>query len=75
MKITVYTTPTCAYCGMVKKYLTSKGKEYDIVDLDEQPDARQSLFEATGAITVPIIQVNDQYIIGWQPGQLAAAIA
>jgi glutaredoxin 3 len=72
--ITVFTTNTCAYCKMVKQFLSLKGKEYKVVNLDENPDVRQQLFEATGAMTVPITQVNDQYIIGWNRQRLAEVL-
>ena len=35
--ITIFTTNTCAYCGMVKKYLGAKGIGYEEVNLDEHP--------------------------------------
>lgn len=72
--ITVFTTNTCAYCKMVKQYLTMRGKEFKVVNLDDDPEARQSLFEKTGAMTVPITQVDDRYIIGWNRQSLAEAL-
>lgn len=72
--ITVFTTNTCAYCKMVKQYLTLKGKEYNVVNLDENPEKRQELFEKTGALTVPITQVNDEYIIGWNRSKFAEVL-
>lgn len=56
---------------MVKQFLSMKGKEYEVVNLDENPEIRQSLFEKTGAMTVPITQIDDQYIIGWNRQRLA----
>ena len=35
--ITIFTTPTCAYCPMVKQYLKNKNLSYDEVDLDAHP--------------------------------------
>lgn len=72
--ITVFTTNTCAYCKMVKQYLTLKGKEYQEVDLNENPEKRQELFEKTGALTVPITQVDDDYIIGWNRQRFAEVL-
>lgn len=72
--ITVFTTNTCAYCKMVKQFLTLKGKEYEVVNLDENPEERQKLFEKTGAMTVPITKVDDEYIIGWNRSRLAEAV-
>ncbi len=69
--ITVYTTTMCAYCQMVKQYLTMKGKEFKVVNLEEDPEKRQELINKTGAMTVPITQVGEEYIIGWNPAKLA----
>lgn len=72
--ITVFTTNTCAYCKMVKQYLTLKGKEFTEVDLHENPEKRQELFEKTGALTVPITQVGDDFIIGWNRQKFAEVL-
>jgi len=72
--ITVFTTKTCAYCKVVKQYLTTKGKEFQVVDVEEQPEKRQELFEKTGVRTVPITQVDDQYIVGWNRSRFAEVL-
>lgn len=68
--ITVFTTNTCAYCKMVKQFLTLKGREFTEVNLNDNPQKHQELIEKTGAMTVPITQVDDQYIIGWNRQRL-----
>lgn len=77
--ITVFTTNTCAYCKMVKQFLTLKGKDYKVVNLDENPEKRQELFEKTGAMTVPItlIQKEDgmeDVVIGFNRARLAEVL-
>lgn len=74
MNITVFTTNTCAYCKMLKQYLTLKGKTFTEVNLDEDLSARQTLFEKTGAMTVPITQVGDQYVVGFNRARLAEVL-
>jgi len=59
---------------MVKKWLDLKGKVYEVVDLDSNPDKRQELIQATGAMTVPITEVDGQYVIGWNVGKLASMV-
>lgn len=59
---------------MVKQYLTLKGKEFKVVDLEQNPQKRQELFEKTGALTVPITQVGDEYIVGWNRSRFAEVI-
>ena len=74
MNIVVYTTKTCAFCSMVKKFLTGKGLTFTAVDLDEQPHLRQDLLNRTGMMTVPIVQVNSEYVVGWNPAKLTEVI-
>jgi glutaredoxin 3 len=79
MKITIYTTNTCAYCAMVKKYLDSKSLEYTIINLDQNPEKREEAYYYSKALTVPITMFEDhnsrKIVVGWQPDQLAKAIA
>lgn len=80
-KITIFTTNTCAYCAMVKKYLDAKGKQYDIVNLDENPERQAEALALSGALTVPITWVQDSetdkqdVIIGYNLAKLAPAVA
>ncbi len=79
--ITIFTTNTCSYCGMVKRFLDMKGQSYDVVNLDEHPERRQEAIEASGgALTVPITVVTKQndtkeVVIGYNLAQLAPAVA
>ncbi|MEI9914251.1 MAG: glutaredoxin family protein [Candidatus Saccharibacteria bacterium] len=41
--VTIFTTNTCGYCQMVKKYLGTKGVTYDEVNLDQDPAVRKRL--------------------------------
>lgn len=79
-KITVYTTNTCGYCVMVKRYLDNKGHEYEVVNLDEQPHRQQEALELSGALTVPVTVVDKEddskeVVIGFNLTQLAPALA
>lgn len=83
-KITIYTTNTCAYCDMVKKWLTSKGQTFSVVNLDEEsPEVRQKVINLSGAMTVPVTVIEhiqeDQVAktditVGWNPAKLASAL-
>lgn len=59
---------------MVKRFLSLKGKEYKEVNLDDDQELRQQLMNKTGVMTVPITQIGDEYIIGWNPSKLGALI-
>lgn len=80
-KITIFTTNTCAYCAMVKKYLDAKGKAYETVNLDDHPERQAEALALSGALTVPITLVEDSetdkkdVVIGYNLAKLAPAIA
>ncbi len=78
--ITIFTTNTCAYCAMVKKYLDTKQHKYDVVNLDEQPERQAEALAISGALTVPITVVTkhddtQNVVIGYNLAQLAPALA
>lgn len=78
--ITIFTTNTCSYCGMVKKFLDMKKMKYEVVNLDDQPDRQAEVFEMSGALTVPITVVTKQddsreIVVGYNLQKLAPAVA
>lgn len=78
-KITIFTTNTCAFCLMVKKYFDSKDMAYSEVNLDENPERQAEVLELSGALSVPVTVIegaDDQkeVIVGYNIPKLSAAI-
>jgi glutaredoxin 3 len=78
--VTIFTTNTCGYCGMVKKYLGAKGVNYQEVNLDENPERQAEALQLSGALTVPVTVVTRQddsreVIVGYNLAKLAPAVA
>lgn len=79
--ITIYTTNTCSYCVMVKRWLASKNMAYEEVNLDENPERRQEAFDVSGGrMTVPVTVITKQddskeVVMGWNLAQLAPAVS
>ena len=78
-KVTVFTTNTCGYCGMVKKWLDSKGIAYQTVNLDENPEKQKEIYEKSGALTVPVTLVEkedgqEDVVIGFNLPKLASVV-
>lgn len=78
-RVTVFTTNTCAYCAMVKKWLDAKGVNYNVVNLDEQPEKQKEIYEKSGALTVPVTLVekedsSEEVVIGYNLPRLAAVV-
>lgn len=78
--ITIFTTTTCAYCPMVKKWLATKGYSYSEVNLDQNPERQAEALALSGAMTVPVTVVTKQddtkqVIVGFNLAKLAPAVA
>lgn len=57
---TMYTTPWCGYCHRLKSQLDHEGIAYDVVDIEQQPDAVSIVESANnGNQTVPTLVYAD----------------
>ena len=64
-KIDIYTSPLCGYCHMAKRLLTSKGAEFNEINVMGNDTARGQLIDrAPGARTVPQIFIGDTHVGG-----------
>ena len=77
--ITIFTTNTCAYCAMVKKWLQAKGYSYQEINLDADPDRQKEAFEISGQLSVPITVVtrhddSQEVVVGYNLARLAPAV-
>jgi glutaredoxin len=64
---------------MVKRYLQSKGQNYNEVNLDQNPERQKEALEMSGALTVPVTVVTkeddtQQVVVGYNLSQLAPAL-
>lgn len=78
--ITIFTTNTCAYCVMVKKWLNIKGLNYEEVNLEENPERQKEAMEMSGQLAVPVTVVtrsddSKQVIVGYNLAKLAPAVS
>jgi glutaredoxin 3 len=78
--IRIYTTNTCAYCVMVKKWLENKGLAWEEVNVEEHPERAQEAFEISGQLAVPVTVVTkdddeQDVIVGYNLAKLAPAVA
>lgn len=74
-KVKVYTTPTCPYCKMTKEFLTEKGVDFVAYDVTTDRDALKEMQRITGgARSVPVIQVCNEVMVGFDRGRLEQAL-
>lgn len=57
---TMYTTPWCGYCHRLKSQLDREGISYEIVDIEQRPDAASVVEQVNGGNqTVPTLVYAD----------------
>ena len=69
--VTIYTSPTCAYCHMLRQYLDDNSVEYEEVDVTQDREAAQKIVSETGQMGVPVTLIDDTYVIGFAKDSLA----
>lgn len=58
MKVTVYSTTTCPYCVMLKRWLDEKKIEYTEYMVDKNPVAAQVMVRQSGQMGVPFSTIE-----------------
>ncbi|TQL03531.1 mycoredoxin [Cellulomonas sp. SLBN-39] len=58
--VTMYSTTWCGYCHRLRTQLDSAGIAYDVVDIEQQPDAAEYVASVNGGNqTVPTVVFPD----------------
>ncbi len=64
-KVEIYTSPLCGFCYQAKTLLTTKGVDFDEVDITAHPERKPEMMaRANGRHTVPQIFINSAHIGG-----------
>jgi glutaredoxin 3 len=74
LPITIYSSPTCGFCYMVKDYLKAKGHEFTEKDISVDRDALQFVLEKIGQAVTPIVTIGDRIIVGFDRPKIDAAL-
>jgi glutaredoxin 3 len=65
-RVTLYTTDPCGFCRQAKALLTSRGIDYEEVNLAKDPQGRADLVLRTGQMTFPQLLVGERAIGGFR---------
>ena len=63
--VTIYSSPTCAFCHMAKEYFKDHGVEFTEKDITTDAEAYKFVVEEVGQAVTPIITINDTVIVGF----------
>jgi len=70
--IKVYTSRYCGYCSAAKHLLTSRGYDFEEIDLQSDNELRLEIMKKSGQRTVPQIFIGEHSVGGYRE-LLAAA--
>lgn len=74
-KVIVYSTPTCPYCVMAKDWFKEKGVVYEDKNVGIDRVAGQEMITKSGQMGVPVIDIDGEIILGFQPNVFEQLLA
>lgn len=64
-RVIVFSTPTCSFCNMAKKYFHEKGIKFKDVDVSRDPAAARDMVRRSGQQGVPVIDIGGKIVVGF----------
>ena len=63
--VVIYSTPTCHFCQLAKDFFKENDIAYTEHDVASDMEKRQEMIEKTGQMGVPVIEIGDDIVIGF----------
>lgn len=63
--VTIYSTPVCHFCQAAKEFFKENNVQYTEHDVASDAEKREEMVEMTGQMGVPVIQIGDDVVIGF----------
>lgn len=64
-KVLVFSTPTCSFCNLAKKYFREKGVKFTDIDVSRDQMAARDMVRRSGQMGVPVIDIGGKIIVGF----------
>lgn len=75
-KVNLYTSPESQDSDKIKSYLQSHGIEFNVYDIHTDTGAHKRMLEAArGACSVPVVEIGNQIVCGFDRERLDETIA
>ncbi len=68
-QVTIYTTATCPWCTVAKRYFAENDIEYADIDVSESRMGLEEMVRLTGQFGVPVVRVDEEAMVGWDPAE------
>jgi glutaredoxin-like YruB-family protein len=73
--VTIYSTPVCHFCHLAKDYFTANNIAYTEHDVASDLEKRAEMIDITGQMGVPVIQIGDDVVVGFDEEKIAELLA
>lgn len=68
--VTIYSTPVCHFCHLAKEFFAENNIAYVEHDVASDLDKRKEMIDVTGQMGVPVIQIGDDIVIGFDEAKV-----
>lgn len=65
MNIKIYSTHGCPWCDVAKDFFKSHNMDFQDIDVSVDEKAAQYMIKESGQTSVPVIEIDDKIIIGF----------
>lgn len=73
--VKVYSITQCPWCDKTKKYLASKGVEFEVRNIEENEDFARECLKISGDTMVPVTTIDGKnFVLGFDKAGLDALI-
>jgi glutaredoxin len=72
--VEIFSTPSCHFCHMAKEWLTAKGIPFVDHNVASDLEKRKEMVEMTGQLGVPVIKIENDVMIGFNPDKMAGLL-
>ena len=72
--VILYVTPTWPYCTLVREFLSLHDVEYEEKDVAADVQAREEMLALTGRLAVPVLQVGQEAVVGFDKERISALL-
>ena len=73
-RIRIFSTQSCKYCIKSKDFFAKINREFEEVKFEDNPVEFQAMADKVGAMTVPIVQIGETIIVGYNPNKFIEAL-
>lgn len=73
-KVIVYSTPTCPFCELVKKFLKENNVKYTEVNVAKDKEKAKEMITKSGQTSLPVVDIDGKVILGFNKIEMKKAL-